>query len=106
MALREAYGITDPDFRQWKHHPVTQAVFRFLNEKQRFLKEQALQQWLDGTMGLGDDKGQCLRGQIIELEVVLGLEFGQMAGFDDEQRAERDGFEGTAAEGGGERQDA
>jgi hypothetical protein len=104
--LREVEGITPIDFALWRRkHPVTVVVMRLLEEQKRIFEELVINNFLDGSMGLGDDKAQCLRGQIIEIVELLELDFAKLESFftDNGTATEQAGLDRASAEGADER---
>lgn len=45
-AVRE---ITAQNFNSWRHHPVTKLVMEFFELRANLIKDQALEQWVNGT---------------------------------------------------------
>lgn len=72
-------GISKADFDSWRHHPVTKVVLEVLAAKQRIIKETVLSKFVAGDYRLGSDEASSLRGQIIEIEEILGMRFENVA---------------------------
>lgn len=87
-------NISRQEFQEWKHHPVSKVFFEYLREKQKFVKESALEQWVNGSEAFASCN-QTVRGQIIELNEVIELPFEAIEEFYKEKEA--DGTEGTEA---------
>ena len=74
-ALRE---LTPQQFQLWRHHPVSQAVLRFLADWARELRRDVLERWESGT-GLADEHEA--RGRVLMLREVGELDIGVMREF-------------------------
>jgi len=75
------HGMSAQDFGLWRNHPVTRLIHKFLRDKKAFVQESVSEQFLAGTLGLGDDEAQCLRGQMIEMQELIDLEFAHLVTF-------------------------
>src|SRR6267154_2680186 len=85
------FGISKEDYQGWKHDQVSKVVLKFLADKQKYLKEAALESWVAGSKSFADCN-QTVRGQIIELDEVINLPFEALIEFyrkeeDDETEA-------------------
>lgn len=79
--------ITREQFALWKHEPATKWFFEFLQEKQKFLMDAAVQQWIGGNAW-----PEAVRGQIIELDEIAQIQHEAIVSFYKEQ-------DGTESEG-------
>jgi hypothetical protein len=79
--IERVHGISAQDFHLWKHHPVTQLLHKFLTDKKAFVQTSVTDQFLAGTLRLGDDNAQCLRGQMIEMQELIDLPFEALVNF-------------------------
>lgn len=74
------FGISKEDYQAWRHHEVSKVLLRFLSDKQAYLKDAALQSWIDGSKSFADCN-QTVRGQIIELSEMIELPFEALVEF-------------------------
>lgn len=58
--------LTQGDWAQWRHHPVTAVFLRFLVDRREALAREMVQRWLAGRLVLSDEKEG--RGRALELE--------------------------------------
>lgn len=84
-------GITKEQFNLWKHDPVSKVFLGFLRDKREYLISVASEMWVDGA-----EVPPAIRGQVIELGEIAGLEFEAIENFYQEQR--QDGTESEGSE--------
>jgi len=78
-------GITSQEFNQWRHNPITAGFLQYMEDSVAFLREAAADLLEAGQFNQGDvhqDKNpDCLRGQIITLRHLHGIEIQTIQSF-------------------------
>lgn len=64
--------LTEQQFQQWRHHPVSRMVLRFLADRSQALEVVAVQRLKAGTLD-GPLQGE-LRGRMLELDDCAGIQ--------------------------------
>ena len=82
---QELLGITDQNFREWKHHPVTKAVHQYLRDFRQALRRDHTDRWEAGR--LDSDIESEARGRCVALLEIVGLEFAHLERFYEEDNA-------------------
>jgi hypothetical protein len=82
-------GIAEPDFNQWKHHPVTKAFRQYLIDYTKSLEVAHVGRWRAGDV---DEKAESwASGQIEGIEEIATLEFEHIARFYEQNQEEDNG---------------
>jgi hypothetical protein len=78
-------AISDTEYQQWRHQPVTAGYLQYLDDVLAFMREAAADLLESGLFIAGDqhqDKNpDCLRGQMIMLRQLHGLRLDQIREF-------------------------
>lgn len=72
-------GITEVDFQQWQHDPITKMFMKYLREYSGALRESVLAQWETGALQLVTE--QEAKGRIKTLTEVADLTFAPILVF-------------------------
>lgn len=78
-ALPVVSGVTEQDFKLWKHHPVSKVVWQYCADYRDALVKQHLAEWMAGKNEEARDLE--MRGRIAQLDDVAGLAFDSIATF-------------------------
>src|SRR5216683_7494704 len=72
-------GLKEPDYADWKHHPVTKALFQYLADYRQTLRNVFLSEWEAGK----EDPIRALelRGRIATLGEITQLNFADIESF-------------------------
>jgi hypothetical protein len=73
------FGVTEQDFKLWKHHPVSKVVAQYCADYREALIKQHLAEWMAGKIEEARDLE--MRGRIAQLDDVGGLTFDSIATF-------------------------
>lgn len=78
-------GLKEPDFSDWKHHPVTKLLHQYLADYRQTLRNVHLAEWEAGT----DDRTRELelRGRIATLGEIVQLSLADIETFYSEKEA-------------------
>ena len=71
--------LQDPDYQQWRRHPVSLVVLHFLADQSASLQAVTLHSWIQGALSLQNE--QVIRGRVLALNDVLGLEWAAIQRF-------------------------
>ena len=77
MALRD---LSQREFLQWRHHPVSKVVLAFLADRAKQLTDSTVEGWLHSGK-LVDDKALEARGRILELADLVALDWPSLQFF-------------------------
>ena len=72
-------GITEEQFNMWRHQPVTEMLFKFLEDRRLVIKASLLDRWETGALTLMDEKE--MRGRIMESRELDELRLPAIAQF-------------------------
>ena len=72
-------GLTEEDYKRWRHHPVTVLVRQYLRDLQGDLRRQAIEAWEAGRLQLSAESD--IRTRIHVVEAFLTLPFDAMVAF-------------------------
>lgn len=83
MQPQQLKGLKEPDFQEWRHHPVTKVFLQYLADYRQTLRNVHLAEWEAGK----DDRTRELemRGRIGTLGELTELSFTDIATFYSEQ---------------------
>jgi len=84
-------GITEADFQNWKHHPVTKLVRRFQRDMERQLAEHQIAHLRNAQKGMSDLEQGEYKGTINTWKANAEIEYATIAEFypsDDSQEDE------------------
>jgi hypothetical protein len=81
-------GITEADFQNWKHHPVTKLVRRYHRDMERYLAEHQIAVLRNAQKGMSDLEQGEYKGTINTHKASAELEYATIADFypSDEQQ--------------------
>lgn len=81
----ELCSISQTDFAQWQHHPVTAGFLQYMEDQIEFMRGAAADMLEDGMFVVGhqhqDRNPDTLRGQIIMLRQLRNLTIDQIKSF-------------------------
>jgi hypothetical protein len=82
LRLRQAslLDLSEREFLQWRHHPVSKVVLAFLADRQKQLISAAVEGWLQSGK-LVDEKALEARGRVLELVDLVGLDWPSLEAF-------------------------
>lgn len=72
-------GITEQDFKLWKHHPVSKVVTQYFADYRDALVKQHVAEWLAGKTE--DARDLEIRGRVAQLDDIAELGFASMVNF-------------------------
>lgn len=84
-------GVTQRDFDNWKHNPVTKMFLKYLYDYRGAMRAQVVERWEDGALQLIDEKEA--RGRTLALKEIVGLQFHHITDFYGIEQEEEDGSE-------------
>lgn len=82
-------GVTERDFENWRHNPVTKMFMKYLTDYRGALTAQVISQWEAGALQLNDEKEG--RGRHLTLKEIISLRFNHIANFYGVDQEEEDG---------------
>ena len=78
-------SVGELDYQQWRHHPITAGFLQYLDDLIGVYRDGAADILESGQFLAGhshpDKNPDCLRGQIIMLRQIHGLELGKIKDF-------------------------
>jgi hypothetical protein len=87
------HGINAQDFSAWKHHPVTKALHRYLEDYRDVMRRDHLDRWEGGRTV--DEHENIARGRVLAAGEFKDLSFDDVLAFYAEPDAEDQTAEGT-----------
>lgn len=79
LAPKEVFDdLTDVTFAQWKHHPVSAAFFRFMEDQRQNWKDGAMDRWENGLLDPAD-KREDFNSNVVRGKVLALAEVGQIS---------------------------
>lgn len=82
-------NTTKEQFNLWKHDPITKLFLTFLHDKRKTLIDFATEQWVGGSESFAKIN-DAVRGQVVELGEITGIEFEHIEAFYNEEKEETD----------------
>ena len=91
-AAPAVHGVNAEDFAQWKHHPVTKALHRYLDDYRAALLRDHIDRW-EASPQTNEAQEAEARGRCISAREFKDIGFDDLAAFysgaDDETHSER-----------------
>jgi len=81
-------GVTQSDYQEWKHHPVSKVFRKYLEDYRAEIRKEILSQWEAGSLVAEVDKEA--RGRVLQLTDILDLEFSAIQQFYQHNEEEAD----------------
>lgn len=70
-------GVTQRDYNNWKHHPVTKMFREYLEDYRGAMTKRMVELWENGALKLSEE--QEARGRMMAIREVIDLEFIHIA---------------------------
>ena len=71
--------LADQQFRQWRHHPVSEVVLQYLKDYQQALLRELQQRWLQGSVRYADEAEA--RGRVLVVVELRELQLDAIRAF-------------------------
>lgn len=72
-------GIEEPEFKAWRHHPVTKLLLQYLADYRESLIKEAVGRWEAGQLILTDEHE--LRARVVTVKELIELQFTMIVEF-------------------------